>query len=294
MFKNIISNKHFVRIALVVVFVSVISFFTIRQFIKASTVSFSRKNVSGSEVVLKDVVSSDRDGDGLLDWEESLWGTSPDKSDTDGNGIGDKEDVEKRRQNLAPSTKDDSDLNDTEKFAREFFTTIIALQESGNLNETSLANIANQVTAKSQTVSIENMYGEDDIKTTESTGASLTDYKKNVNAILKSNSNENLGNELVTVAKALESDSGGPLDELKDNITAYNTLENKLSKLLVPRNLAEKHLAVLNSIYKTKKSVENLMEVINNPLIGMTGISQYNTYSKELVSTLTDLKNYLR
>ena len=39
----------------------------------------------------------DRDGDGLPDWEEGVWGTNPNNPDTDGDGTYDGEEVRNNR-----------------------------------------------------------------------------------------------------------------------------------------------------------------------------------------------------
>lgn len=44
----------------------------------------------------------DRDQDGLFDWEEALWGTDPDKRDTDGDGVSDGEETKSGRSPLTP------------------------------------------------------------------------------------------------------------------------------------------------------------------------------------------------
>ena len=49
----------------------------------------SLANAESTEALLKSYAIQDTDGDGLPDWEESLYGTDPKKADTDGDGIGD-------------------------------------------------------------------------------------------------------------------------------------------------------------------------------------------------------------
>ena len=39
----------------------------------------------------------DTDGDGLMDWEESLWNTDINKSDTDGDGTNDNDEIIQKR-----------------------------------------------------------------------------------------------------------------------------------------------------------------------------------------------------
>lgn len=53
--------------------------------------------------------TSDRDNDGLLDWEESLWRTDADNPDTDGDGTPDGEEVVTQRDPTKPGPNDEFD-----------------------------------------------------------------------------------------------------------------------------------------------------------------------------------------
>jgi hypothetical protein len=86
-----------------------------------------RKEKVGDVVVdtaVKDLLAIDHDKDGLPDWEESLWGMDPNKSDTDGNGVLDGAEVAPKRNGLiqkaqTASAEDGLSLNTTELFLRE-------------------------------------------------------------------------------------------------------------------------------------------------------------------------------
>src|SRR5690606_29956249 len=52
----------------------------------------------------------DTDGDGLRDWEESLWGTDLNEPDTDRDGMGDGEEVESGRDPLIPGPNDQAEV----------------------------------------------------------------------------------------------------------------------------------------------------------------------------------------
>ena len=64
-------------------------------FIKKSNSTEYQKEITApkEKVVLGSVVYNDADGDGLLNWEEALWGTDPDNPDTDGDSFSDGTEV---------------------------------------------------------------------------------------------------------------------------------------------------------------------------------------------------------
>jgi hypothetical protein len=51
-------------------------------------------------------VNVDSDGDGLLDWEEFLWGTDPQRFDTDGDGTGDLDEINSDRNPIIAGPND--------------------------------------------------------------------------------------------------------------------------------------------------------------------------------------------
>ena len=104
--------------------------------------------------------SSDSDGDGLLDWEESLWGTDPLKYDTDGDGTSDKDEINQNRDPLVPGPNDENiDLQDkllskiqernldedglTNKVANSFASTYFNSRSGGELTTDQKNNLVN-------------------------------------------------------------------------------------------------------------------------------------------------------
>ena len=51
--------------------------------------------LSYGNAIVGDLVNRDTDGDGLLDWEESLWDTDPNNKDTNGDGVSDSVEIAK-------------------------------------------------------------------------------------------------------------------------------------------------------------------------------------------------------
>ena len=83
---------------------------------------------------LSDLLQTDTDLDGVLDWEEALWGTDKTLKATF-NETPDAIYVKQKKDSLA--TEDSSgDLNETDKFARSFFASYLALESAGENPET--------------------------------------------------------------------------------------------------------------------------------------------------------------
>ena len=65
----------------------------------------SLANAESTEALLKSYAIQDTDGDGLPDWEESLYGTDPKKADTDGDGVNDAQAVKEGLVKLSLSAE---------------------------------------------------------------------------------------------------------------------------------------------------------------------------------------------
>src|SRR3989338_949734 len=99
---------------------------------------------TATKETLNSLVVKDSDEDGIPDWEEPLWGTDPTKKDSDDNGIEDKVEIDAKKATLTENGADSSteELNETQKFARDFLTVFMALKQSGNLSQDILDNFS--------------------------------------------------------------------------------------------------------------------------------------------------------
>ena len=64
-------------------------------------------------------------------------------------------------------------------------------------------------------------------------------------------------------------------------------------QMSVPQSLADYHLRIANSANNTGISVSNMEKIVNDPIIGLSGLSQYQKYSDDLVKAVTDLETFL-
>jgi hypothetical protein len=302
--KKYLPSKKFTIIASIIIGVVGISLAGVNYY-------FSKKNSRGlmanvisvvtgqdlsANISLNNLVQKDSDGDGIFDWEESLWGTDPYNKSTN-EGVEDKDFVEKKKKELAANNEDESgisneeNLNETEKFSREFFATVTALKQSGNLNEGSVSNIANVVGEKMSNSNLSNKYRITDLKKTyDVTAQNQEDFYNTVGDIYEKYRNQGLGTELDNMDTSTgESDAL----ELARISQVYQDFSKEVADLPVPSNLTQNALDIINGAYNTGLAIKNLSQMTDNPLVGLIGLTQYQKWSEQFINSSEDLETYL-
>ena len=247
-------------------------------------------------------------GDGIPDWEKALWGLDPKKT-TAPDGTPDAVYIQKKQAELQAASgttasqntasTDSSNLSETDKFARQFFATFVALKQSGQVDSSTINDLSESLGQNIVNPDLPDKYSQTDIVTTD--GGSVNDQKyyaqvKNLFANYKST---NIGEEIDITASVIGSDSV-TLDqkteaqaELETIASAYEDFAAKLVAIPVPSDLATYSVKIANNSYNTGLSVENLSKAIDDPILGLSGLSQYQQYSDGFISAGTDLKNYI-
>lgn len=270
-------------LALVVFFVSKALFGGVEGYVKKN------KETEAKSVPLGSVIYKDSDGDGLWDWEEALWGTDPDNPDTNGDGIGDKEEVDARR----PSTgEDQGDETETSLLAREFFSAIISLNQNGLLTEANLAEIANSLSQTIKKDGAYEAYSFDSLTVVPTNIENTQAYKNSVQQILLTYSDPLLGEELSIIPQYLQ-DPEDHQSSLEDIVSSYRELAAKLVLVPVPQQVSLTHLSLLNNLDRVAFAIEEMLYLKDDPVRGVSGVSYYETYSTSLEQDLTLLNSYL-
>ena len=127
-------------------------FFVLIFLFFSGKISFSSKKENGKVSVdrlsmagltVSDLIKTDSDGDGVTDWEESLWGTNK-NNPMSFDGMSDKKYIENKKKELnIESTKKEGELNETDIFAREFFASYVAMKASGSMDKDAINEFSN-------------------------------------------------------------------------------------------------------------------------------------------------------
>lgn len=272
-----------------------------KQFIHRDTtgaIKLGSKSVNPVEnsslVSINTIVESDRDNDGVADWEESLWGTDPNKTDTDSDGISDAEEIAAKKNSLSSASNTETDdLTETEAFSRELFISISALKESGNLTADTISDLAKTIgeNAGEEQVIIDT-YNQADLTIVPATPESRKAYHTKMLATFKKYDDSDIGNELVSIDTSLASEDEAELATLGPIATAYRNFAKDLASVSVPADIAATHLAFMNGAQNTSVALGSILLIYDNSIVGLIGLSQYETESSRFDEGLIDLQSY--
>lgn len=290
--KKYLPSKKFISIILFII-ILIALFFAIKGIISY----FQNRKGNGNKQVtmtIGSIIQKDSNDNGIADWEEYLWGLNPNKD-----GQKNKEFILNKKSELAQNNKlmvvDDSRyISENEMLSREFFATIISLQQTGNLNEESINSISEIIGQKIEAPLIDDIYTNNSLVLLSDSELSNEKYLDNLNDLVLKYENNDIGSELTLISQGLGNNDPQALYAAKTVALAYRSFGEELIKTPVPSSLAETHLRLANNYEKTSQSIEGLTQTLIDPIVGMRAIINYKRYSEDLVSDLEELSMILQ
>ncbi|MDQ5954135.1 MAG: hypothetical protein QG583_63 [Patescibacteria group bacterium] len=297
--KNILPSKKFAIIMSLVTGVLLIIFLIFFFFSgKENFISKKEKaRIENSTVV--ELIQNDTDGDTIPDWEEALWGT--DKNNKNTFEISDVAYIDNKKKELNLDQEinlNENNLTETDKFAQEFFTAYTALKASGGADQNTINSFSSALGQKIVNPALTDVYKEGDanVEITD-TKTSREKYYATLQNLYTQYQDSGIGDELDIVSSGLISYDGegkeSTYDELLLISEAYQGFAKKVMETPVPKSLLTHHLRIANGAHNTGVSVLSMTKIITDPVVGLSGLSQYQTYSDDLINAVTDLEETL-
>ncbi len=242
----------------------------------SSPIVITEKSASAS-------LASDTDGDGLLNWQETLWGTNPNETDSDADGVSDGDEVglgaNPLRQGASPVTSVEpyrapSGLASTDALARELFSEYAELKKTGGVQSTQAvdATLSELITRRVKEIQPEKNVALKDL--TIKGDISVAVYEKNVSDILRK-SLAVKEYELSTFARVMSDGDVSALQSLQSSALLYATLQNELMKTPVPSSLAGDHLRMVQSVGSIAQVVSLLSKWGGDPLDALVYVNAF-------------------
>lgn len=243
-------------------------------------------------VVTNDIIQKDSNSNGIPDWEESLWGLNPMKD-----GPSNKEFILAQKKILANEdnlvTSSSEPENDTDATAREFFSVIMSLRESGDLDETAIQSVSNTIGKKIDASPLPDIYTRAMLRTIKANPANTQAYFDALSDVMNIYKDKDIGKELTFISVGMTNNDPGALTEAKGVASQYRALGKELMKIQVTTPQSTTHLALANDYEKVARSIESMAGILTNPIESMKGVISYKKYTDELVTNIETLSKDL-
>lgn len=262
----------------------------------------NRAELTYGDATVADLVNKDSDGDGVLDWEEPLWGLDPTKKETTP-GVPDSTVIAKLKaesgynfdstNGTAPA---EENLTETDKFSRELFSTTAALSQNGVMDQTTAENISGSLAEKIKNSAPRKIYIATEIKTTSDNSAKS--IKKYSDALLANVFNNYKTNtSVMDILKRFIVDENNVdatvLKELDPLIKQTQTMIDQALKITVPDSLTSAHLDLLNGLERVAENISDIRLYESDPILALGGISKYNENTATLESVIKKLADLI-
>ena len=277
---------------------TIVIFFVIFFLFGHKTNFVSKKSkLALADKTVSDLVAQDTDGDSIPDWEETLWGTDKTKKKTFGD-VSDSTYVENKKKELKLEDKvEASNATETDKFAREFFAAYSAMK-AGDVDPSIISNFSSSLGQQVVSPKLVDKYTDKEVRVT------LVDdmtekqkYYSKVRAFFEEYREAGLGDELDIVSTSMltyENSGAAQVENLILIAEAYAGFSQKVIETETPASLKGIHLRIANSANNIGISVSNMAKIVNDPIVGLSGLSEYQEYSDDLVNAVNELETTIR
>lgn len=266
---------------------------------RKAPVSDDTRVVIEPEIVEKVVTPYiDSDGDGLQDWEETLWGTDPFLADSDGDGISDTAEVLEQQGNLeltidnVSSRVPDAPLTETDKFARDLYASISSIDTLGIFDDPNTALYQGTVTKLLEFIPADT-FSVADIQTVTPSVETVTLYYNQTGAIF----NNNITNsEIIQQINIYLTNDTLTTDEanlfVSQEALRLRNVAGTLALLSVPENIVAVHVGILNQSLRLAFILEYLLDTTSDPIVSYSALASYQPTVDQLFQDYYQLGAY--
>lgn len=258
--------------------------------------------LSYGDLSLQDLVNKDTDGDGILDWQENLYGLDPTKKETTP-GISDSVAITKLRTEQGNNIKiTDTDknsqnianLSQTDKFSRELFATIATASQNGTMDQAAIDKLGASLADQIKNSPPRKIFSISEIKViNDNSIQALNTYNNAMDKIYKKYPGVNY--TILDVLQKFMIDENNVdtsvLVKLNPIIEQINNIIGAMIKTSVPESISVLHLNFINAEERLMENLSDIQLYDSDPIVALGGISNYEVNANKLESAINSLAN---
>lgn len=317
--ENLISKRIKILALFVVLFISLFfiptKWFGIKSVAdsKTKTSNLNQQNNQSLELIssqnLIQKINDDADGDGLLGWQEALWGTDPNNPDTDNDGTPDGEEVRLGRdpKKAGPNDKmlniaDSKDttiisslnkLNDQNNLTSRIVKNAVtagALLKSNNMPEEQIiSSLQNGINNETNTALHSKIYDESSLKISKTSSISeLKSYGNVIARVIMYTADQiSAKGDLTILTEYINKKDANVLKKFNVKIKILKDVENYLLKeIIIPKKAVNIHLFFINSIENYISVLEGITKTGDDPIFGLISLNNYKNSDPTFISSI--------
>ncbi|MBP6883805.1 MAG: hypothetical protein KBC06_01040 [Candidatus Pacebacteria bacterium] len=294
-----LQNKKATLIVGAILFLAVI-FFLKNESIYKNKAS-QEAGLTYGNIAVQDLLSKDTDLDGIQDWEESLWGTDPTKKDTNDDGTPDSTEIAKMKTERELATgdeanvPDDANLTQTDKFSRELFSTVAALNQAGEIDDNTIEKLSTSLNDQIKNVTPKKIYLISEIEiSTDNNPQAYQAYSSSLDALFKKTYTQKTENvldilkEFIGDGDNVNTEALMKLDPIIDQTSKFM---NGMVLIKVPSAISQEHLDVVNSLERLNETLSNIQKYENDVIVAMGGVSKFEENNNLYQASIDKLLN---
>ena len=268
--------------------------------------SGENKQVNGlvyNNTTIGDLVNKSTTGDGIPDWEKTLFGLDPTKKENVP-GVPDSVTIEKLiAQNQAeqgggvsatPNSQSDKNLTKTDQFSRDLFATVAAADQNGQpMDQTTIDQISNSLADQIQNSAPRKVWTLFDINIIKDDSVkAVQKYSDALNSLFQKNPVKyTVIDVLQKFIASGDTPDASALAQLDPIIKATNNIMSGMLKMETPQSLATLHLSVINNFEKISENLNDIKLYDTDSVVALSGMSGYDQNATALISSITTLTN---